>query len=90
MSDVRDDVVEVIAKRICEADVDEYTLADSILERFDVTPKPVVTPEELGRMARKAFHAGSLVSEDERDMLVGKRMLDQIADAGLTLVRCGE
>ena len=63
-------------------------IAAHIAERFDVTPKPVVTAAELGGMARKAVLKAA--PNEELDERAGGRMLDQLDAAGLRLVRVEE
>ena len=59
--------------------------ADAILARFEVTEKPVVTAEELGRMMFAAYLGMHSTAEDN-----GMQLLGQLERAGLTIVRSGE
>lgn len=62
-------------------------IVDLVEARFEVTEKPVVTAEELGRMARNASHKGSLVGAESRNDMVGLHLLAQLREAGLMIVR---
>ena len=74
-------------------------IAAHIAERFDVTPKPVVTDDDLGGLMRAAFVNASDVSRlaayinaTERAGLdvLGMKFRDQLDAAGLRLVRVEE
>jgi hypothetical protein len=58
-------------------------LVDAILERFDVTPKPVVTLEELGAMVSKS-------ALGDGELMMARRMIDLLFMAGLKIVRVDE
>lgn len=86
MSDVREELAKLISGAVDPTPSPVgWCKADAILERFDVTEKPVVTAEELGAMVSKAAggHTGFAVT-------VGQKMVDQLTEAGLTIVRSGE
>jgi hypothetical protein len=62
--------------------VDEDTeLVNRILERFDVTPKPVIGNAELGSYVRTADEVGA--TNDQK----GERMLTYLTKSGLRIVR---
>ena len=86
MTDVRQQlrtVIQDVAARRHEAmeAASSTDFADAILERFEVTPKPVVTVECLGVMAAIAHN------ESPSHTRAGQRMLAQLAKAGLKIVR---
>ena len=83
MSDVR----EQLANLLLAGKSTQETVYD-ILERFEVTPKPVVVPNELGRMAKSAVLDSR--GRPESDCDAGRRMLDRLDAAGLKLVRVDE
>ena len=98
MDDVRGQLHRHLANHIggfCVDAMDWGQVADTILERFDVTPKPVVTPEELGRMVVMAWHGNRnpetvLPVDQEVRRLLGNRLIDELDAAGLRLERCDE
>ena len=57
---------------------------DAILERFDVTPKPVVSDEDLGRWVTLANGTQSHYGRIEH---VGQRMFSELESHGLKIVR---
>lgn len=59
-------------------------LADIVLARFEVTPKPVVTDKQLGEYAMKSVKWSAAEAD------VGERFRTYLTDAGLTIVRSGE
>jgi hypothetical protein len=87
MSDVREQLFEAINNVNSEwayPSTIQRTVA-AILERFDVTPKPVISDDDLGSMVSKAAggHSGSSIA-------VGRKMLDQLDAACLKIVRVDE
>lgn len=84
MSDVREQLINLMGlSRSYQTTNGE--LADLILERFDVTPKPVVSVADMDRMVRYAADAPNLPAG-----YGGKRMLEQLDAAGLMIVRRDE
>lgn len=84
MSDVR----ARLARELRLMNVNEYRaneLADAILERFDVIPKPVVSESKLGFMVKQAYQDPAWNMD-----YVGSRMLDQLDAANLMIVRSDE
>lgn len=86
MNDVRDELSSVIERAI-DVHVTAHEpwgdcLADAILARFEVTPKPVVTVEQLGDLVSDAYGNSNLLDRHR-----GERMLEFLAEAGLTIVR---
>lgn len=57
------------------------TAVRQITERFDLTPKPVVSALHLGKMVQIAYKDEAYTAEH-----IGERMLDQLASAGLEIV----
>jgi len=85
MTDVREQLMDALeATKFIQTVAVSAGLADAILERFEVTPKPVVTVECLGVMAAIAHN------ESPSHTRAGQRMLDQFAKAGLKIVRVDE
>ena len=89
MSDVRDELYDTI-KPLWNAGVGLEPAIEAILERFDVTPKPVVTERDMGgMMAYALLNCRSTNVEiagvhfDEP----GRMLLNQLAEAGLMIVR---
>jgi hypothetical protein len=85
MSAVRDELWRVLStppNNMTHAGA--WSKADAILERFDVTPKPVVTEQELGLWCEVSF-----VGEVDRAS-VGKKFLGELKRAGLVIVRLDE
>ncbi len=81
-------IQETAERRHAELEAASSTdFADAILARWDLTEKPVVTAEELGRMARNASHKGSLVRVESRNDMIGLHLLAQLREAGLRIVR---
>jgi hypothetical protein len=81
MSDVRGQLAEMLnALSTVDAGGGWY-IADAILERFDVTPKPVVSAEELGEMIVQA------VKEGNGPKVYAAKLLGKLSDAGLKIVR---
>jgi hypothetical protein len=64
-------------------------IADAILERFDVTPKPVVTDDQLGRLVCFA-HMGALPGSGGANYVRGGRMREVLEQHGLKIVRVEE
>ena len=89
MSDVREQIAQQLetAAAAYVAPVRSTVLADAILERFDVTPKPVVTPEELGRIVAQAWYSTDNAATRGD---IGKAVLLELAEAGLQIVRVDE
>lgn len=93
MSDVRAELLKVIEPNYANARAWDG-LADAILERFEVTPKPVVTARSLGELMHKALErsdvrpgwAGVDVQGLNFDS-VAVKVLDQLDAAGLKIVR---
>ena len=92
MSDVRERLINALGDMRAHvlAQRSSIELADAILARFDVTEKPVVTADELGRMVIGAYQGPTF------DMTMipaysarsaGQRMFDQLAQHGLAIVR---
>jgi hypothetical protein len=83
MSDVRDELIRVMSS------VDAFhglaARADAILERFDVTPKPVIYPSHLGMIVAESHSHGAPDFEAQ-----GKRMLGALESRGLKIVRAEE
>ena len=82
MSDVREQLIETL--KAMDYLLPDQQVADAILARFEVTPKPVVTAEELGQMMARVIAFGR---DAPRFDEAGHRMLDQLERAGLTIVR---
>ena len=82
MSDVREDMVRTLRARGFP-DTGRM-IADLILERFDVTPKPVVSDEDLGRWVTLANGTQSHYGRIEH---VGQRMFSELESHGLKIVR---
>ena len=89
MSDVREELADVMQRAYTDATnglpfsgAIKYPVADAILARFEVTPKPVVTAEELGQMVAEARKEGRPFAADQ-----GKAMFRQLEAAGLMIVR---
>ena len=84
MSDVRERLINLMGlSRSYQTTNGE--LADLILERFEVTPKPVVSVADMDRMVRYAADNPNLPAG-----YGGRRMLDQLDAAGLMIVRIEE
>jgi hypothetical protein len=58
------------------------SLADAILERFEVTPKPVVTNRGLGTLVQISCKDETFTTDH-----IGERMLEQLRASGLKIVR---
>lgn len=95
MSDVRERLINALGDMRAHvlAQRSSIELADAILARFDVTEKPVVTADELGRMVIGAYQGPGFY----RTMIpaysarfAGQRMFDQLAQHGLAIVRANE
>lgn len=85
MSEVREQLIQAIdRKRPALFLTTKEDVVDAILERFEVTAKPVVTVEELGRMVERAWLVGD--GFEGR----GAQMLNLLEAAGLTIVRIEE
>ena len=83
MSDVR----AQLTRLLLDEGVSTYDpVADAILERFDVIPKPVVTDEALGRLIRTALGA-SWYENVARNVSVGADVREELLAAGLAIVR---
>lgn len=78
MSDVRDQLIKTL--RGLDYLLPDQQVADAILARFEVTPRPVVTAEQMGRIMRSAC-LYSVVTDG------GQYALDELAKRGLTIVR---
>ena len=82
---VREQLVQWFARDVAHTGKSPSEVADAILARFDVTEKPVVTAEELGRMMFAAYLGMHSTAEDN-----GMQLLGQLERAGLMIVRSGE
>ena len=84
MADVRAQLIALMERGVDGESDDERcgALADAILELWDLTPKPVVTDEELGRLVHKAYDVPAYTAG-----AIGERMFGQLEAAGLTIVR---
>lgn len=83
MSDVREQLMTEVGK--AEGTLyarQRQRIADAILARWDLVPKPVVTPEQVGRMVKSTMGFESLDYEYR-----GQRMLDELEAAGLQIVK---
>jgi hypothetical protein len=88
MSDARDQLIRCFESKGWMIGADE--LADIVLERFDVTPKPAVSDEVLGELVQ-AMNLGIDAWQYERFRgEVGRRMRRKLMDAGLAIVRVDE
>lgn len=85
MSDVRAELRRAFERGGWTTGTDE--LVDIVLARFDVVEKPVVTAEQMGRMVNYA--ANGVASSADADWK-GRRMLEELEAAGLTIVRIEE
>ena len=95
MSDVRQQlrvvIQDIAEQRHAALEATSSTdFADAILERFDVTPKPVVTAEELGRMAMSAVYENPPRPRERHAEQVGRGMLHQLDAAGLRIVKADD
>ena len=61
---------------------DRIIAVDAILDRFEVTPKPPITDETLGKMCKEACGLTGVDAD-----YVGMRLAERLADAGLVIVR---
>lgn len=87
MSDSREQLGDLIHRmRSVNYSVDD--VAESILERFEVTPKLAVTPNDLGAMAKIAVLDYRGRSQSDCD--AGFRLLEAMNEAGLKIVRVDE
>ena len=82
---VREQLVQWFARDVAHTGKSPSEVADAILARWDLTEKPVVTAEELGRMMFAAYLGMHSTAEDN-----GMQLLGQLERAGLTIVRSGE
>ena len=97
MSDVQQQlrvvIQEVAERRHAECEAASSTdVADAILERFDVTPKPVVSDHDLGGMVSMALVNAGLIYRGYSDDCshksdIGRKLADQLEFAGLKIVR---
>lgn len=87
MSDVREQLLGVVVGNLRERQGgDSQSLTNAILERFEVTPKPVVTDFKLGAMvAGTSTGLGYLTARECVEM--GRKLRHQLRSAGLTIVR---
>lgn len=84
MSDVRERLVSIVEltlpavmhRRTAEA------VADAVLMRFDLEPKPPIVPNQLGMLVADSHLDGELSLEEQ-----GNRMLRALRIAGLKIVR---
>ena len=87
MNEMRDGVretLECVIERLRNG-ADSIEIADAILARFDVTPKPAIGALDLGLMVAAVVQADDGFSY----LQAGRRMLDQLDAAGLKIVRDG-
>ena len=95
MSDVRAELAGVIRQgyRACSGNqmslLEREQLADAILARFAVTPKPVVSDEDLGKMVHYAY-SRSVVGDQGSFGLRGRCLQKRLTEAGLIIVRTEE
>ena len=82
MSDVRDQLIKTL--RGLDYLLPDQQVADAILARFEVTPRPAISDQRLGEMASMACHVGD---GPER---WGVRFRAQLQAEGLTIVRAPE
>ena len=80
MSDVRDELIDVVVG--CRNCPNAQSVADAILERFDVTPKPVISDADLGVFVRHAWRDETWVVAEN-----GKQLRLMLEEAGLQIVR---
>ena len=82
MSDVRDELIDVVVG--CRNCPNAQSVADAILERFDVTPKPVVRNDVLGLIVLQAEAYSNIVER------VGFKANLLLKEHGLKIVRVDE
>lgn len=75
---VRDELIGVLYLAGVQQNM---TAADAILERFDVTPKPVISDEDLGRIVDRA------ASHCEGPAEGGKNLRFYLEQRGMEIVR---
>ncbi len=78
-SDVREQLVAIIACRLADA------AADLVLERFDVTPKSVITDEALGDLVKEAAQWNGIFQ-----LNAGQRMRKCLESQSLRIVSASE
>lgn len=82
---VREQLVQWFARDIAHTGKSPSEVADAILARWDLTEKPVVTAEELGKMLAEA-HCGGVGYYAEQ----GASLREALEAKGLTIVRRAE
>ena len=85
MPDARQELYRTI-KPVWNAGVGLDAAIDAILKRFEVTPKPVVTDDQLGRLVCFA-HMGSMPGSGGANYVRGGRMREVLEQHGLKIVR---
>jgi hypothetical protein len=65
-------------------------LADAILERFDVTPKPVISDETLGQFMQELNLGIDGWQYPKYRECIGRRLRNRLEDAGLEIVKVNE
>jgi hypothetical protein len=91
MSDVREELRQMVAEKLAtRAEHLSGGVADAILERFDVTPKPVVTDEALGMMARRSVVGMGAGDSSRLSERAGKSLCKELEAACLKIVRVSD
>ena len=83
---VREQLVQWFARDIAHTGKSPSEVADAILARFEVTPKPVVGYLELGMMVSESWK----LAQEQGTLGLGREMAGVLERAGLTIVRSGE
>ena len=85
MSDVKGDLVKIVTMAVSPT-----RMAEIITERFDVTPKPVVTDEALGMMARRSVVGMGAGDSSRLSERAGKSLCKELEAACLKIVRVSD
>jgi hypothetical protein len=88
VSDVREELAHLMRSAVwgpkCEG------LADCILERFDVTPKPVISNETLGQFMQELNLGIDGWQYPKYRECIGRRLRNRLEDAGFEIVKVAE
>ena len=90
MSDVRQQLERLLEEDHGCGGSWSVALSNAILERFDVTPKPAVTDEALGMMARRSVVGMGAGDSSRLSERAGKSLCKELEAAGLKIVRASD
>ncbi len=85
MSDVREEIARAVKATYPWTGKACDDIADVILARWDLTEKPVISDEELGRMVQRCYPSPTYT----RDWS-GQTFRELLADKGLRIVKVDE